>query len=263
MREILQNLRITERLPVLGILAFSACSVNSLANLLMGRARHPTPILWFAAALVELITAWLTYQLVETTRKVTKSNISKQDRRFYSLVLAAFAVLALPSLGLSVWANVLEFGHLALGLVFPLLSVGCAIGAALPDTVSRFETRAETERQDKAKARKEAEKKRKEAEARAETERKALERERQRAETERQELGNLLERAGNAAETLRKYAETPEATQAEMAGVLGTSERTVRNHLARLEGLGIVKRNGNGIEVLVELPESWGGNGHS
>src|SRR5512139_192805 len=131
--------RVGGRLPAAGIVAFSGCSVNALAGLLLERASHPTPMLWFAAALVELTTAWLVYQVVEQVRKVTKSNISKQDRRFYVLVLAAFALLAAPSLSLSVWANALEFGNLALGFVFPLLSVGCAVGLALPDAVTRHE----------------------------------------------------------------------------------------------------------------------------
>lgn len=262
MRDIFEYLRAKLSLPVVGIVAFSGCSVNSLAHLLMGRAQHPTPVLWLAAALVELVTAWLVIQSVETARKVTRSNISRQDKRFYSMVLAAFTLLAVPSLGLSVWANILEFNSVALGFVFPLLSVACAIGAALPDTVARFETRAATERQEKAKARQQTARQRRQAEAKAEAERKALEAERQQAETERKELGSLLEMAGNAAETLRKFTEAPGATQAEIAATLGKSERTVRHHLSRLESLGIVKRNGGGIELLVDLPEGWDGNGH-
>ncbi|MGD8475367.1 MAG: hypothetical protein PVH59_14715 [Anaerolineae bacterium] len=183
------ELRIGAKLPVVGIVAFSGCSVNALANLLMRRAAHPTLILWFAAGLVELVMDWLVYQVVEQTRKVTRSNISKQDRRFYRLVLIAFVLLTVPSLGLSVWANALEFGSVALGFVFPFLSVGCAVGMALPDTVARFEAARQVER---AEAR--AERNRKRATAEAEADRKRAEAE---AEKARQEAATLRQRLEN------------------------------------------------------------------
>jgi len=245
------------KLPLLGILAFSGCSVNALANLLLARAAHPTPWLWGAAALVELTTAWLVYQVVEQARMVTRSRISKQDRRFYGLMLGAFAVLTVPSLALSVWANALEFGSPALGLVFPMLSVGAAVGAALPATVSRHE-------KGKAEAKAEADRKRAEAdrqraERQAETIRQQLEAERKLAERDRQRAVAALENLGNMAETLKLYLERPKATQSEAAATLGMSERTIRNHLGRLEDMGIVKRNGRGVELLVDLPVTWSG----
>jgi Skp family chaperone for outer membrane proteins len=272
MTKFLSDLRIGGRLPVLGILAFSGCSVNAVASLLLEHAAHPTAALWLAAALIEVMTAWLVYQVVEQARKVTRSNISRQDRRFYGLVLAAFAVLVVPSLSLSVWANALEFGSLALGFVFPVLTVGCAVGVALPVTVARHEKALEAARAEVKRKRAEtrAERDRKGAEARqqraeaeAEAARKEAEALRQRLEADRQRLEGTLESLGSAAETLRRYLETPRATQAEMAATLGTSERTIRNHLGRLEDLGIVKRNGQGVELLVSLPESWAsGNGN-
>jgi len=132
--------------PVLGILAFSAASINSVANLFLERAVHPTPVLWYSAALVEMCTAWLVYQVVDVGRKLTRSRISKEDRRFYSGMFVGFLLLTLPSLILSVAANTLEFGVLGLGVIFPVLSVACAVGLALPATVEKYEKDRTVER---------------------------------------------------------------------------------------------------------------------
>jgi len=133
--------------PALGIAAFSAASINSVANLFLGRAVHPTQVLWASAALVELCTAWLVYQVVDVGRKLTRSNISKQDKRFYAGVVVVFFILSLFPLGLSIAANTLEFGNPGLGVIFPVLSVACAIGLALPDTIARHERDRAVERE--------------------------------------------------------------------------------------------------------------------
>lgn len=248
--------RINLPLPVLGIVAFSVCSINSVANLFLVRAQHPTEALWLAAGLVELTTAWLVYQIVAQARKVTRSRISKQDRRFYGGILVTFVLLAVPSFGLSVVANATEFDNWGLGAIFPLLSVACAVGAALPDTVVRFEIAREKERQEAEARRKERELERKEAEIEQQQAEMAAERERQRQETARKALEMTLATLGSEAETLRQYTGNPAATQAQVAETLGASERTVRNHLNRLESLGLVKRNGQGVEVLVNLSDN-------
>jgi len=139
--------------PALGIAAFSAASINSVANLFLGRAVHPTQVLWASAALVELCTAWLVYQVVDVGRKLTRSNISKQDKRFYAGVVVVFFILSLFPLGLSIAANTLEFGNPGLGVIFPVLSVACAVGLALPDAVASYEGDRAVERE-KAKAEK-------------------------------------------------------------------------------------------------------------
>lgn len=133
-------------LPILGIVAFSGCSVHALAYLFFATAEHDTRWFWSAAVLVEICTAWLMWSVVETMRRVTKSNISKQDRRFYTIILVVFLVLSIPSLSVSVVANVNEFGgDVLLGLLFPTLSVACAVGAGLPETVKKYEKQREAE----------------------------------------------------------------------------------------------------------------------
>jgi DNA-binding transcriptional ArsR family regulator len=229
--------RLIERLPILGILAFSLCSVNSVAHLFTANAKNPTGLLWFAAGLVEVTTAWIVHQVVDNGRKVTRSNISKQDRRFYGGVLAAFVVLAIPSLSLSIAANTLEFGDLRLGIQFPLLSVACAVGSAVPITVARFEKA-------KAKARQEADKKRKDKESKRKQE---------------QAQGNVLSTLGKAGETLALFADNPALSQASAAQALSISRQAVGQHLRKLEALGLVSRDNGGVEVLVDLPANDNG----
>jgi hypothetical protein len=134
-------------LPVGGIVAFSLCSMTSIYHLLAGQARNPSPVLWLPSVLIELVTAWAVTQVVEQGRRVTRSNITKQDRRFYAGVLAAFITVALPLLATSVWANAVEFQSVALGALFPIGSIGCAIGAALPEVTERYRQTRQVERQ--------------------------------------------------------------------------------------------------------------------
>lgn len=228
------------KLPFVGVLAFSMYSVASVYYLLEKRAAHPHPMLWFAAALVELTTAWIVAQVVGTFRKVTRSNISKQDRRFYSGVLTAFLALCAPSLGLSIWANTVEFGTRWLGVMFPLLSVGCAMGAALPGVAAKRE-------KDKAKARLESDKKRaKNARAKAELEQVAAQAEQTRAELE-QRLGTL---SAVSRQVLDEWARNPRQVQADIAQAIGVTRQVVGYHTAQLEKAGFISRNDGKLEVL-------------
>jgi biotin operon repressor len=237
--------QLAERLPVLGILAFSLCSVNALAHLFMANAKNPTDLLWFSAGLVEVTTAWIIYQVVDNGRKVTRSNISKQDRRFYGSVLVTFVVLAIPSLSLSVWANTLEFGDWRLGIQFPLLSVACAVSSAVPSTIARFEKAKAREKQAKDQARKERDKEKQAKESREQSERKRM-----------QEMRNILPTLGKAGETLALFADNPTLSQASAAQTLAISRQAVGQHLSKLESLGLVDRSNGGVRVLVDLAVS-------
>lgn len=66
-------------------------------------------------------------------------------------------------------------------------------------------------------------------------------------------IGQALATVGYAMGTLRYYAGNPTATQVQAAESLGISRRTVGNHLSHAESLGIVKRNGQGVEVIADL----------
>ena len=131
--------------------------------------------------------------------------------------------------------------------------VGCAIGAALPETVQKFEQGKAEERRQKAEdRRKRAEERRQAAEAEAkrrETERQQMEAQRRQMETQ----GQIVASLGQAVGTLRYFAGNPMATQAQAAASLGVSRRTVGTHLASAEKLGAIKRNGHGVEVLIDL----------
>lgn len=220
------------KLPIVGIVAFSGCSVNALANLFLERAKHPVWWLWPASALVELATAWIVYQIVDSAHRVTKSNISKQDRRFYSIILTTFIILALPSLILSVVANSLEFDNVGLGFVFPLLSVACAIGAALPDTVSRFEKKKTEEKADGAKKK-------------------------QRRGREKQRLTEVQQTLDNLGQTARQIlgvvATNSQQSHADIAKEVGIKRQSVSYHLQKMEEMGLIKRNGQGVELLVDF----------
>jgi DNA-binding transcriptional ArsR family regulator len=61
---------------------------------------------------------------------------------------------------------------------------------------------------------------------------------------------------GYAAKTFALYVENPKLPQAEAAKMLDVSERTIRNHLVRLEETGLLRRGVNGIEVLLRQNNS-------
>jgi len=221
-----------KRLPIAGIVGFSLCSTWSLYQLFTIKAAHPTVLYWLPAFLVEIVTAWAVAQAVGGVRQLTRSNISKQDRRFFLIVTAAFALVALPLLSLSVWANTLEFSNVFLGSAFPLASITCAIGAAVPEVVARFEQAAERERQETQEARK----------------RKAAERK------QAQAMNKRLATLGKAKETLALFAANPTLSHSQAAQELGISRQAIGQHLARLEAEGLIKRNGSGVELTAVLP---------
>jgi len=172
--------------------------------------------------MIELVAAWSVVQVVGQVRMITRSNISRQDRRFHSIILVAFVAVALPLLAVSAWANTLEFGTLALGVLFPLASVGCAVGLALPEAVTRHGKEREAERAVKAKAAKE---RRKQAETKA-------------------ERGRTLAELGKSAGVFELIDAEPMLTQAEVAQRLGISRQTVSYHVKKLERLGLLGGNG-------------------
>lgn len=239
------------RLPVVGILAFSMCSVSAVHNLFATSATNAIEAFWFAALLVELVTAWLVMQVVGMARKTTLSNISKQDKRFYGGLLIAFVVLAFPSLALSVQANRVEFGgNWGLGLVFPGLSVACAIGAAIPGALTRH-TR------DKAKAKQASDKAQAKRDKESAEESKEQAELAQRAANERQsqaELAQVLDELTQVQRrVLAELTQDGRKTQASIAQTLDMKRQAVGYHIKRLQALGLIRRNGKGIEVLVEV----------
>lgn len=222
-RELIQGLLRRVNLPTLGIFAFSLCSTWSLYHLFRGNALHPTPLYWLPSVLIELVTAWLVYQVVDLARKLTVSNTSKQDKRFYTVVLVLCAALVIPTLLTSVWANAREFGgNLALGIIMPVCAIACAVGMALPQATARYEQARANERQERARERRQAQVRRKQA------------------QTDRQSIAKL----GSAGATLELYQANPDITQSQAAQMLGVSRQTVSNHLAKLRQMGLISRNG-------------------
>ena len=125
--------RITTQLPTLGIFAFALASVWSLYQLFNNSALHPTPLYWIPAALVELVTAWLAFQAVESLRIVTDTKALKRDKAFHKFVVIGCVVLSSPTLGVSFVANRYEFrGHIGLALLFPVSCIACAVASAIP-----------------------------------------------------------------------------------------------------------------------------------
>ena len=140
MKDKLKKLKVPD-LPTLGIFAFALASTWALGQYFNANAVHPTPLYWLPAALVEIVTAWLTKHAVESFYQVTRSNISKQDKRFFTVVAIAAAALATPTIAASIAANLYEFnGQVLLSLLFPVAVVGCAVGAQIPRSVSRHKS---------------------------------------------------------------------------------------------------------------------------
>ena len=242
----LEELNIKERLPLAGVVTFAMGSVHSLRQMFGAWAQHDNPwLFWPLAAAIELTTAIIVWQLVETLRVVTRSNQTKENRRFYGILAGILGVLALPSLATSVIANYVEFsGNYGLALLCPVMAVACAVMVAIPEAENRFQEMKEADRKRAEAKRKEREAKRQRQEMKAETERQAEEIRRQ-----------LFDSLGSAGQTLELYRANPKATQAEIAGLAQCSERTVRNHINALTTAGLMRpNNGQGYEVLVGLP---------
>lgn len=142
-------------IPIAGVFAFAVASVWSLFQMFNNNALHPTLLYWIPAFLIEIVTAWLVYQTVESIRLVTRSNISKQDRRFNMILAIVCAILAAPTLMMSFSANHYEFqGHAGLARIFPIGCVACAVATAIPHIKTRnVDERLMQEREKHVKAR--------------------------------------------------------------------------------------------------------------
>jgi len=128
-------------LPTIGIFAFALASTWSLYQFFNNHAIHPTWLYWIPAALVEIVTAWLTMHIIRAVYKLTRSNALKQDLRFYKIVAIVSTVLVAPTFIASVAANRYEFqGQFWLALLFPVAVVGCAIGEQIPRSVERHQS---------------------------------------------------------------------------------------------------------------------------
>ena len=126
-------------LPTVGIFAFALASTWSLYQFVNNHAIHQTWLYWIPAALVEIVTAWLTKHAVEAVYQVTRSNLPKQDKRFFRIVLVSAIALVIPTFVTSILANLYEFnGQIWLALLFPVAVAGCAIGAQIPRSVARY-----------------------------------------------------------------------------------------------------------------------------
>jgi len=125
-------------LPTLGIFAFALASTWALYQFFINAAVHPTWLYWIPAALVEIVTAWLTKHAVEAMYQITRSKTLKQDKRFFKIVAGVSIALCVPTFVASVQANLYEFaGQFWLALLFPIAVIGCAIGAQIPRSVVR------------------------------------------------------------------------------------------------------------------------------
>jgi len=73
----------------------------------------------------------------------------------------------------------------------------------------------------------------------------------------RAEAEQAVAELGNALRTVRWFVGNPKATQAQAAAELGICRRTVGDHLKKAKQAGVIKTNGQGVEILVDdLPEA-------
>lgn len=140
---------IIRNIPLAGVFAFAIASVWSLYQMFNNHALHPTWLYWIPAALVEVVTAWLVYQVVESVRQITRTHISNQDRKFNKVLAIICIALALPTLIVSGAANFYEFrGSYLLAPIFPISCVACAVATAIPHIkVRNIDARLEQERE--------------------------------------------------------------------------------------------------------------------
>lgn len=236
---------LAQKAPLFGVFAFSACSVHALAHMLLGFAVHDTPLYWLASALIELATAWLATRIIEQVREATRSvggryGITKQDRRFAIFALVIYTLFVTPSFTASVVANYMEFGNnKLLAFLFPVLTVACAAGAAMPGIISarkqkkKAEETATKAEDDQSKAAKAAQK--------------------------REELAQTLEDLGRTADFLRQLVANPAQTRADLATNMDVAPQTVSYHLQKLEEVGLIDRRDGRVEFadgVIELLEA-------
>lgn len=205
---------------------------------------------YVAAIVIEL----LGLAAVNTALTLREYNVEKRKsdpRAPFELAVILAGIYLVTTVTLAVLLDVIPTLARFSPALFPLLSLaGVTVLALRSDHRKRVAAIAE-EKARRREMRRRRRQERKEAEREAEADRKLAEAERKLAEARRKEVEARLATLGNAVETLRYYAGNPAATQSEAAEALGYSERTIRNHLADLEGIGAVKRNGRGVEVLI------------
>ena len=147
------RLRQTDRdkLWFLGILIFALSSVYAITRLLMVQAKHPHWIYCLPATFVEIVTAITIWQIIEMFYRWSRSNQTKQDKRFYGTIVVMLAILVTPSVITSIIANYWEFRGFVpyaervfpvlLGLLCPLMAIICAILGGISKVVQKRETK--------------------------------------------------------------------------------------------------------------------------
>jgi DNA-binding transcriptional ArsR family regulator len=207
---------------------------------------------YVVAAVIELL-GLATVNTALTLRDYNVSKRKSDPRAPVELSIALAGIYLVTAVTLAVLLDVFPFLAQWAGVAFPLLSLAGVTTLALRNDHRKrvAAIKAEKERRRKRRRERRQERKRKKAEMSEEAERKLAEAERKLAEARRKEVEARLATLGSERKTLRQYQETPDATQAEVAEMLEVSERTIRNHLQKLEEAGAVRRNGGGIEILV------------
>jgi flagellar biosynthesis GTPase FlhF len=222
--------------------------------------------------MVGLVTSnlWLTFKEWNTTK--LKSEAGANENLALGLMMGYFVISFLLLLGMEL-PTVINEGKVQnlIALSFPGLS---AIGViSLNQRVTHFHrvNEAEREAEERARRRKErsesremkkaqrkaeeAERKAKEAEEKAKEAQRKIEKAERKvedAQRKKQEVRKaLMETLGTEKETLGYYMENPSAPQSQAAESIGVTPRTIRNHLQILEESKIIKKNGDGIEILI------------
>lgn len=208
------------------------------------------------AAALELVgmttsNLWLTAKEWNATKR--KSDPEANTALAFALMVVYFVadfliIAALVTINFAKTGDVAGFT----ALLFPVLAVVGIV--ALNERAGHYKRvgEAEKDRQEKRAACQDKQLQLAQAvqdrEIEREVERKGEEAQRQALAAQRRTLAAL----GQEAATLKAYLENPGATQAQIAAVVGCSRRTVGNHLSKLEQAGAIRRNGQGIEVLVD-----------
>ncbi len=184
-----------------------------------------------------------------------------------TLVAAYFIAAELLVVGLDIGPKMMAgevLGLVSLApAVFPLLSLAGTVTLGLRADhrhrlarIAEREIDRKVEKAERKEARKQTELIRKQEKLalemtgkQAELNRKQTELDRKTAELDRKQVETQLSTLGKAAETYQYYLKNPGKTQADAAEELGTTDRTVRNHLGQLEQVGLVQRENGKVIV--------------
>jgi NADH:ubiquinone oxidoreductase subunit 5 (subunit L)/multisubunit Na+/H+ antiporter MnhA subunit len=138
-----------DKLAFSGILIFALSSVYAISQLLIVQAKHPHWIYYLPATFVEIVTAITIWQTVEMFYKWSRSNQTKQDKRFYGTIAVILVILVMPSVITSIIANYWEFRGFVpyaeqvfpvlLGLLCPLMAIICAVLGGISKAVQKRE----------------------------------------------------------------------------------------------------------------------------